>query len=168
MSEEKAILAGGCFWCLEAAYARLPGVVFVESGYSGGSTENPTYEQVCSGTTGHAEAVRVSFDPGKISFSGILEFFWKIHDPTTENRQGADIGEQYRSVVFYTNEAQRAIAETSLRAQQAKLEDRIVTSIEAAGKFWPAEGYHQDYYRHNSDAPYCRFVIAPKLKKAGL
>ena len=168
MSKEKVILAGGCFWCMEAAYQRLAGIIAVESGYSGGSQENPSYEQVCSGLTGHAEAVLVSYDPGKISFGEILEFFWKIHDPTTENRQGADIGEQYRSVIFYMNESQKAIAEDSIRARQAKLSEKIVTSIEAAGKFWAAEGYHQDYYRHNSDAPYCRFVIAPKLKKAGL
>lgn len=168
MSEEKAILAGGCFWCLEAAYERLPGVIAVESGYSGGLQENPTYEQVCTGLTGHAEAIRISFDPGKISFGEILDFFWKIHDPTTENRQGADIGEQYRSAIFYLNENQKAVAEASRSARQTKLGERIVTSIEAAGKFWPAENYHQNYYRHNSDAPYCRFVIAPKLKKAGL
>lgn len=168
MSEEKAILAGGCFWCLEAAYERLPGIIAVESGYSGGFQENPTYEQVCTGLTGHAEAVRISFDPGKISFGEILDFFWKIHDPTTENRQGADRGEQYRSAIFYLDENQKAVAEASLKAQQTKLGERIVTGIEAAGKFWPAENYHQDYYRHNSDAPYCRFVIAPKLKKAGL
>jgi len=168
MGEGKAVLAGGCFWCLEAAFKRLPGVMMVESGYSGGSQADPTYEQVCSGQTGHAEAVRISFDPGEISFLEILDFFWKIHDPTTENRQGADIGEQYRSVIFYLDESQHTLAEDSRNAHQAKLNKKIVTSIEAAGKFWPAEEYHQDYYRHNADAPYCRFVIAPKLKKAGL
>ncbi|HWP68119.1 MAG TPA: peptide-methionine (S)-S-oxide reductase MsrA, partial [Rectinemataceae bacterium] len=147
MSEEKAILAGGCFWCLEAAYKRLPGVIAVESGYSGGFQEKPTYEQVCAGLTGHAEAVRISFDPEKITFGEIIDFFWKIHDPTTENRQGADIGEQYRSAIFYLDENQKAVAEASLSAQQTKLGERIVTGIEAARKFWPAENYHQDYYR---------------------
>lgn len=162
---EKALLAGGCFWCMEALFKRVPGVVQVRSGYCGGSVSNPTYEQVCQNTTGHAETVEVTFDPLRISYQEILEYFWKFHDPTTLNRQGADIGEQYRSVIFYLNESQREIALQSKSAAQQAFESPIVTSIEPAGTFWPAESWHQDYYAHNPDAPYCRFVIAPKVAK---
>jgi len=162
---EKALLAGGCFWCMEALFKRVPGVVQVRSGYCGGSVSNPTYEQVCQNTTGHAETVEVTFDPLRISYQEILEYFWKFHDPTTLNRQGADIGEQYRSVIFYLNESQREIALQSKSAAQQAFESPIVTSIEPAGTFWPAEPWHQDYYAHNPDAPYCRFVIAPKVAK---
>lgn len=162
---EKALLAGGCFWCMEALFKRVPGVVQVQSGYCGGSVSNPTYEQVCQNTTGHAETVEVSFDPSRISYQRILEYFWKFHDPTTLNRQGADIGEQYRSVIFCLNESQREIAQRSKSAAQRAFATPIVTSIEPAGTFWPAESWHQDYYAHNPDAPYCRFVIAPKVAK---
>ncbi|MEN6499387.1 MAG: peptide-methionine (S)-S-oxide reductase MsrA [Rectinema sp.] len=162
---EKALLAGGCFWCMEALFKRVPGVVQVRSGYCGGSVSNPTYEQVCQNTTGHAETVEVTFDPLRISYQEILEYFWKFHDPTTLNRQGADIGEQYRSAIFYLNESQREIALQSKSAAQQAFESPIVTSIEPAGTFWPAESWHQDYYTHNPDAPYCRFVIAPKVAK---
>jgi len=160
-----AILAGGCFWCLEAAFEKVPGVVDVESGYCGGETENPTYDQVCTGVTGHAESVRITFDPEKISYERILELFWKIHDPTTKNRQGADVGEQYRSAIFYLDEEQKRVAEASLRTEQGKLPAPIVTQIVPASRFWAAEDWHQDYYRANPQAPYCRFVIEPKLKK---
>lgn len=160
-----AILAGGCFWCLEAAFEKVTGVIDVQSGYCGGETENPTYDQVCTGMTGHAEAVRITFDPEKISYQRILELFWKIHDPTTKNRQGADVGEQYRSVIFYFDEEQKRVAEASLISEQKKLSAPIVTQIVPAARFWPAEDWHQDYYRANPQAPYCRFVIEPKLKK---
>lgn len=161
----KAYLAGGCFWCMEALYERLPGVLTVRSGFSGGSITNPTYEQVCTGTTGHAETVEITFDPARISYREILEWFWKFHDPTTLNRQGADIGEQYRSVIFFRDESQREIAEQSKSAAQPAFETPLVTSIEPFDTFWPAESWHQRYFDHNPDAPYCRFVIAPKVAK---
>ncbi len=164
---ETAVFAGGCFWCLEAVFERIPGVLAVESGYCGGSTVRPDYATVSSGGTGHAEAVRIEFDPEKIGYDRLLEYFWKMHDPTTKNRQGADVGEQYRSVVFYADEAQREMAAASIRALQESLADPIVTSVEPLGTFWPAEAEHQEYYRKNPAAPYCRFIIVPKLKKAG-
>jgi len=162
---EKALLAGGCFWCLEALFKRVPGVLSATSGYSGGSVQNPTYEQVSKGTTGHAETVEVVFDPAIISYREILGLFWKFHDPTTLNRQGSDIGEQYRSSIFYLNDDQRQIAEQSKSAAQTGFDRPIVTAIEPAHTFWLAESWHQNYYEHNTDAPYCRFVIAPKLAK---
>ncbi len=162
---EKALLAGGCFWCMEALFKRVPGVVQVQSGYCGGTVPNPRYEQVCQNTTGHAETVEVTFDPSRISYREILEYFWKFHDPTTLNRQGSDVGAQYRSVIFYLNESQREIALQSKSAAQQAFASPIVTSIEPAGTFWPAESWHQDYYARNPDAPYCRFVIAPKVAK---
>ncbi len=169
MSEQigtaKAYLAGGCFWCLEALYKRVPGVIAVQSGFSGGTTRNPSYEQVCTGTTGHAETVEITFDPSRISYREILEQFWKFHDATTVNRQGSDVGEQYRSAIFYTNESQREIAEQSKSAAQPGFDSPIVTSIEPLDAFWPAETWHQGYFDHNPDAPYCRFVIAPKVAK---
>ena len=165
---ETAILGGGCFWCLEAAFELLPGVVSVESGYAGGSRANPTYEEVCAGATGHAEVVRVTFDPATLPYSAVLDLFWKIHDPTTPDRQGADIGEQYRSVIFYADEPQRLAAEESIRRAQAGLAAPIVTELLPAPRFWPAEEYHQDYFRKNPDRAYCRIVIAPKLEKAQL
>lgn len=163
-----AFLAGGCFWCLEAAYTRVPGVAEVVSGYMGGRRENPSYEEVCAGDTGHAETVRVGFDPARISFEDILELFWKIHDPTTLDRQGADIGDQYRSAIFYVDDAQRATAEDSLRSAQGRFSEPIVTEILPAPRFWPAEEYHQHYFELHPSAGYCRAVIAPKLRKAGL
>lgn len=169
MSEnrETATLAGGCFWCLEAVYTRLKGVEKVASGYTGGAVANPSYHDVCGGETGHAEAVQISFDPQTISFSELLEVFWRIHDPTTPNRQGADVGTQYRSAIFYHDDGQREIAERSRRAAgDAKFwPDPIVTEIVPLGEFFPAEGYHQDYYRLNPLQPYCRMVIDPKIQK---
>ena len=164
---EYAILGGGCFWCLEAAYELLPGVVSVENGYAGGSRRNPSYEEVSSGETGHAEVVRVVYDPAKVSYEELLDLFWKIHDPTTEGRQGADIGSQYRSVIFYAGEEQRLAAEASMRETQRRLVDPIVTELLPVPDFWIAEDYHQDYFKRNPNAAYCRIVIAPKLKKAG-
>jgi peptide-methionine (S)-S-oxide reductase len=175
MNEEKVNLAGtevvtfgaGCFWCVEAIFQQVEGVVKVESGYSGGMIKNPTYKEVCSGNTGHAEVVQVTFDPKKIGFDKILEIFWKTHDPTTLNRQGADEGTQYRSAVFYHNEEQRKTAE----AWKIKLNDEhvfpnpIVTEITAFTTFYPAEDYHQDYYDLNGHNPYCQVVIKPKLEK---
>jgi len=162
---ETAMLGGGCFWCLEAAYELLPGVVEVENGYAGGSRESPSYEEVCSGLTGHAEVVRITFDPARVSYRELLDLFWKVHDPTTLNRQGADIGEQYRSAIFYSGEAQRREAEASIGRAQAALAEPIVTELKSAPRFWPAEDYHQDYFRRNPNQAYCRIVIAPKLEK---
>ena len=164
---ETATLAGGCFWCLEAVFTRLQGVREVVSGYIGGTVENPAYQEVCSGATGHAEAVQVRFDPREISFAELLEVFWQIHNPTTLNRQGADVGSQYRSAIFYHDEQQRQIAEDSRRvaAASGKWSDPIVTAILPAQTFYPAEAYHQDYYRLNAFQPYCQMVIFPKLKK---
>jgi len=162
---KKAYLAGGCFWCLEALYRRIPGVLSIRSGYCGGFVDNPTYAQVCENSTGHAEAIEITFDPARCSYRTLLTLFWHFHDPTTLNRQGADVGEQYRSVIFYSNEDQREIAEQSKSAAQAAFEKPIVTSIEPFQKFWPAESWHQNYYGKNPEAPYCRFVIAPKVAR---
>jgi peptide-methionine (S)-S-oxide reductase len=165
---EKATLGAGCFWCVEAVFERLPGVVSVEAGYAGGTTVNPTYAQVCSGTTGHAEVAQITFDPGVISYERLLEVFWEAHDPTTMNRQGADVGTQYRSVIFYQTPQQRIIAEQSLKKTQTGFDAPIVTQIVPLTVFYRAESYHQDYYRANPQAPYCTFVIKPKLKKLKL
>ena len=164
---ETATLAGGCFWCLEAVFTRLQGVREVFSGYIGGTVANPDYQEVCSGATGHAEAVQIRFDPREISFAELLEVFWQIHNPTTLNRQGADVGSQYRSAIFYHDERQRQVAEDSRRtaAASGKWPDPIVTAILPAQTFYPAEDYHQDYYRLNAFQPYCQMVIFPKLKK---
>jgi len=163
---EKATLAGGCFWCLEAAFQQLDGVVDVVSGYTGGHVPNPTYEQVCTGTTGHVEAVQITFDPRVISFEELLEVFWTIHDPTTLNRQGADVGTQYRSAIFYHNEDQRKIALRSIREVAEPLwKKKIVTEVAPLDTFYRAEDYHQEYYFNNKQAPYCRIVIDPKLEK---
>jgi peptide-methionine (S)-S-oxide reductase len=163
-----ATFGGGCFWCIEAVYDRIEGVFSVTSGYAGGTVKNPTYEQVCTGTTGHAEVVQVAYDPAKTSYEDLLDIFWKAHDPTTLNRQGADVGTQYRSVILYHDEAQKAAALGSLMKAQAGFKDRIVTEVIPLGVFWKAEGYHQDYYAANKTAGYCRIVISPKLKKLGL
>jgi peptide-methionine (S)-S-oxide reductase len=162
---EFAVLGGGCFWCTEAIFQMLPGVKSVTSGYSGGARENPTYREVCSGQTGHAEVIRVEFDPSQISFEKLLDTFWEAHDPTTLNRQGADTGTQYRSIIFYANEAQKVAAERSKAQAQRLFEQPIVTQIAPLTKFFPAEGYHQDYYRLNPDQSYCRMVIGPKVNK---
>jgi len=162
---ETATFGGGCFWCMEAVFERLPGVISVSSGYAGGKTENPTYHQVCEGTTGHAEVTQIVFDPAKISFDKLLGVFWQAHDPTTLNRQGADEGTQYRSVIFYHDEKQRLLAEKAKIGAQADFRSPIVTEIAPLKKFYPAEDYHQGYYDANSNAPYCQVVITPKLEK---
>ena len=164
---EVATLGGGCFWCLEAVYEDLMGVEKVESGYSGGTVSNPTYRQVCSGTTGHAEVVQVTFDPEVVSFREILEVFFTIHDPTTLNRQGADVGTQYRSAIFYHDEEQRRVAEEVLAELEAEglWPDPIVTEVKPFDAYYRAEDYHQEYYRNNSYQPYCQVVITPKVAK---
>lgn len=164
---QKATLAGGCFWCIEAVFQRLKGVSKVTSGYSGGKRENPTYEQVSSEGTGHAEVVQLEFDPNVISFEQLLDVFWVLHDPTQLNRQGADVGSQYRSAIFYHNPEQKKIAEDSKQRMEESgtYSDSIVTEISEFTGFYPAEGYHQDYYNNNPDQPYCSINIAPKLKK---
>ena len=166
-THEIATLAGGCFWCLEAAFQDLKGVETVESGYSGGSVPHPSYEEVCTGTTGHAEVVQITFDPQVVSFRDLLHVFFTIHDPTTLNRQGGDVGTQYRSAIFYHSpeqqaEAQRVIAE--LQAEQV-WDDPIVTELTPFEYFYPAEEYHRDYFRRNPNQGYCRAVIAPKVAK---
>ena len=162
---EVATFGGGCFWCMEAVFQRIPGVVSVASGYAGGKTENPTYKQVCTGETGHAEVIQIEFDHAKTSYEKLLETFWEAHDPTTLNRQGHDVGDQYRSVIFYHNDAQKAAAEKSKAAAAKNFSDPIVTQIVPLKKFFKAEGYHQDYFRTNPNAGYCRMVIKPKLDK---
>lgn len=165
--DEVAILGGGCFWCLEAVFDRLDGVKSVESGYMGGKRDNPTYEQVCSGSTGHVEVVRVTFDPKELSYRDLLDVFFNIHDPTTLNRQGNDVGTQYRSVIFYTSEEQRRTAEQVIAELNAARQwpNPIVTTVEPAKKFFMGEGYHQEYFANNPNQPYCQFVVAPKVKK---
>jgi peptide-methionine (S)-S-oxide reductase len=164
---EIATLAGGCFWCLEAVYDDLKGVESVESGYMGGTTENPGYEDVCSGETGHAEVVQLTFDPKSVSFKEILEVFFVIHDPTTLNRQGNDAGTQYRSAIFYHSEAQKVAAEQVIANLGAGkiYDDPIVTEVVPASKFHAAEDYHQEYFRRNPAQPYCAFVVRPKVAK---
>ncbi len=162
---EKATFAGGCFWCIEAVFEEVDGVIDVVSGYSGGFKKNPTYEEVCTGNTGHAECVQITFDPEKISYIELLNIFWKIHDPTTLNRQGADIGTQYRSAIFYHSEQQRIAAEKSKDEIAKYFKDKIVTEIVPFKIFYKAEEYHQDYYKKNPEAAYCKFVIAPKIQK---
>lgn len=164
---QTAILAGGCFWCLEAVFDRVDGVESVQSGYMGGRVDRPTYRQVCEGTTGHAEVVRVNFDPEKITFADLLEVFFTIHDPTTLNRQGNDVGTQYRSAIFYTSDEQRRQAEETIAKLNASraFPDPIVTTVEPAKEFFMAEDYHQEYFANNSYQPYCQFVVAPKVKK---
>jgi len=160
-----ADFGGGCFWCVEAVFERLPGVRSVTSGYAGGRTENPTYETICSGQTGHAEVTEIEFDPSKISYEKLLEVFWQAHDPTTLNRQGADEGTQYRSIILYRDEDQKRLAEESKAKAQADFKHPIVTEIVPLTKFYPAERYHQGYFDSHSNAPYCQVVIAPKLEK---
>ncbi len=162
---ELATLGGGCFWCVEAVIKMLPGVKSVTSGYAGGKTENPTYKQVCAGNTGHAEVIQVAFDPQVVSYEQLLEVFWEAHDPTTLNRQGNDVGTQYRSVIFYHSPAQKVAAEKSKAAAQSRFKSPIVTEIAPLPKFYKAEDYHQDYYRLNQSQPYCRAVIKPKVDK---
>lgn len=164
---EKATIAGGCFWCTEALFKRLKGVESVVSGYVGGQMENPTYEQVSSGETGHVEAIQITFDPKIISYEKILDVFWHLHDPTTVNRQGSDVGSQYRSMIFYHDEEQKRIAEESKeRAEQSGMyKDPIVTKIEPLKNFYQAEEYHQNYFERNVHQPYCQLIINPKIEK---
>jgi peptide-methionine (S)-S-oxide reductase len=166
-SLEVATLGGGCFWCLEAVYAELDGVVEVISGYAGGTVANPSYQQVCTGQTGHAEVVKVTFDPQRISFRDVLGVFFGIHDPTTLNRQGADVGTQYRSVIFYHNEDQQGVAQEVIDEVMtaAIWSDPLVTELVPLETFYPAEAYHQNYFANNPDQGYCRVVIAPKVAK---
>jgi len=162
---ESLVLGGGCFWSTEAAYEMLQGVKAVVSGYAGGREANPTYEQVCAHATGHAEVIKIDFDPAKVSLERLLDYFWKVHNPTQIDGQGNDHGPQYRSIILYANAAQKTAAEKSRTAAATVFRDPIVTESASLEKFWPAEGYHQDYFAQNPGAGYCRFVIAPKIQK---
>jgi peptide-methionine (S)-S-oxide reductase len=166
-SSQTAVLGGGCFWCLEAVFNRLQGVLAVESGYAGGHTQNPSYDDVCGGGTGHAEVVRVVFDPAALSYGDLLRVFFSIHDPTTRDRQGNDVGTQYRSVIFAQNAEQRAQAVSVIDELTAQKiwDDPIVTEVADAAVFYPAENYHQQYFERNRSQPYCQFVVAPKVAK---
>jgi len=164
---QSATLAGGCFWCLEAVYDSLQGVIDVVSGYAGGTTVNPTYRQVCSGQTGHAEAVQIQFDPSIISYRDLLEVFFSIHDPTTPDRQGADVGTQYRSAIFYHTTDQKKIAEATIQelSEEKIWPSKIVTEVTPLSMFYPAEEYHQEYFARNPDQGYCAMVVSPKVAK---
>ena len=162
---ESATLGGGCFWCTEAIYQMLPGVKSVTSGYAGGTKANPTYKEVCTGSTGHAEVIQIKYDPKVISCEKLLETFWEAHDPTTLNAQGADHGTQYRSIILYSSDAQKVAAEKSKAEAQKHFRQPIVTEIVPLKQFYPAEDYHQEYYRANPNQPYCRMVIRPKVEK---
>ncbi len=166
-NSEKATFGGGCFWCMEAVFNRVNGVVKVESGYAGGKTKDPTYREVCSGETGHAEVIQIEFQPDQISFEELLEIFWQAHDPTTINRQGADVGTQYRSIIFAYDDHQKIIADSSKKLWDNKgvYKNPIITEIIRISEFYPAEPYHQDYFKYNNSAGYCRLVISPKIKK---
>lgn len=162
---KKIVLAGGCFWCTEGIFQRIPGVVSVESGYAGGHVPNPTYEQVAMGNTGHAECNQIEYDPEKIELSRLLELFFLLHDPTTLDRQGYDIGTEYRSAIFFTEPDQELVIQEAIKKSQDEYNDPIVTEVKPLDIFWKAEDYHQNYYNNNSDKPYCRIVINPKLAK---
>ena len=166
--EDIATLGGGCFWCLEAVYEQLEGVHEVTSGYMGGTLENPSYEAVCSGRSEHAEVVQIRYNPAIISYAQLLDWFWDIHNPTSLNRQGADVGTQYRSVIFYHNDTQKNTAQDALKAIQQQFDKPIVTELSQASTYYKAEAYHQNYYARNSSAGYCQFVIRPKLEKLDL
>lgn len=163
---ETLVLGGGCFWCLDATYRLVPGVKDVVCGYAGGSVSNPSYREVCSGDTGHAEVVKVAYDPAQVTLEKLLEFFWTVHDPTTMNYQGNDHGTQYRSIILYTNDAQKAAAEKAIAAEQKKLSGKIVTELVPLKEFFAAEEYHQDYFRKNPGQGYCQFVVKHKVEKA--
>ena len=165
MQNEQATLGGGCFWCLEAVFEHQSGVKSVTSGYAGGAEPNPSYEAVCTGNTGHAEVIQVEYDPETISYTELLDLFWGCHDPTTLNRQGGDVGTQYRSVILYHDAEQQAEAMRSKAAVASDFADRLVTEISPLSKFYPAETYHQGYYQRNREASYCQIVIRPKLRK---
>lgn len=162
---QTAILGGGCFWCIEAVYTRAKGVQSAISGYAGGERANPTYQEICTGATGHAEVVKITFDENVISYEDILDIFFEIHDPTSLNRQGADAGTQYRSVIYYLNEEQKDAAEAKMEDLQKSLSSPIVTELSPAPEFFDAEGYHQDYLTHNPSQGYCQAVVAPKVQK---
>src|SRR5271165_6411070 len=162
---DSVVLGGGCFWCLDAASKLLPGVTRVTCGYAGGTVRNPTYEQVCTEDTGHAEVVRVDFDPAKVTLERVLAFFWKVHDPTQVGGQGIDFGSQYRSIILYADPSQRAAAEKSRTEAQKSRDDRIATEIVPLEKFWPADDYHQDYFEKHPDEGYCAATIRPKVDK---
>lgn len=164
---EYAILGGGCFWCVEAVFERIDGVSEVISGYAGGQTKNPTYKEVTSGKTGHAEVCKVVFDPKLVTYDELLDIFWQAHDPTTLNRQGADIGTQYRSAIYYINDSQKKSSEIAVEKASKMFDKPITTEVKKLDNFYLAEGYHQDYYENNPNAPYCAFVITPKIKKLG-
>jgi peptide-methionine (S)-S-oxide reductase len=161
-----AVLGGGCFWCTEAAYKELEGVEKVVSGYAGGHTEQPSYREVCTGDTGHAEVVKIKYDSEDISYEEVLEFFFRIHDPTTENRQGPDVGSQYRSIILYSSEEQREIGENFLEEKQSEYEDEIVTELKELDKFYKAEEKHQNYFEKNPEDAYCTTHAKPKIVKA--
>jgi peptide-methionine (S)-S-oxide reductase len=163
---ETVVLGGGCFWCFDATYQLVPGVKSVVCGYAGGHSMRPSYEAVCTGETGHAEVVKIEYDPAQVSLEGLLEFFWKIHDPTTLNAQGDDHGTQYRSIILYANEAQKAAAAQSIAQEQKKLSDPITTELVPLKEFYRAEEYHQDYFRKNPSSGYCRYVVKAKVDKA--
>ena len=167
MNIDTIILGGGCFWCIEALFKELDGVTKIVSGYSDGNSENPTYEEICTGKTGHAEVCEIEYDKNKISLESVLNFFWKIHDPTTLNRQGNDVGTQYRSIVLYKNEDEQKIAlRIKIEIEKSQIyKEKVTTEIKQLEKFYIAEDYHQNYYSNNSNAPYCLFVIKPKLQK---
>lgn len=162
----RLVLGGGCFWCIEAVFETVDGVNEVVSGYSGGTTTDPDYDAVCSGDTGHAEVVLIDYDPSIVSMEGLLELFFATHDPTTEDRQGYDVGTQYRSIIFYESEEQKAAIEDFIEKAASDFDDPIVTEVEQFDAFYPAEEYHQDYYSQNPNAPYCSSIISPKVKKA--
>lgn len=165
---QTATLGGGCFWCIEAVYRRIDGVESAKSGYAGGQVPNPSYEAVCTGQTGHAEVVQVTFDPSVVSYESILDVFFQAHDPTTRNRQGADVGPQYRSIIFYHSDEQKRVAERTVKAVAETLGKPVVTQIEPATEFYEAEQYHDQYFDRNPNAGYCRVVIQPKLRKMGM
>ncbi len=168
MATDEIVLGGGCFWCVEAVFQRIEGVVYLESGYAGGEKPDPTYREVCSGKTGHAEVVKVRFDTDRLSLSQLLDIFFVAHDPTTLNRQGADTGTQYRSIILYRDQTQKEAAEAAIARAQKNYPNPIVTEVSPLKSFYPAEPYHQNYYNTNTEAGYCQYVIAPKLQKLGL
>ena len=165
MAIETITLGGGCFWCLEAVYEQVDGVLSIQSGYSNGQVRQPSYQQVCEGDTGHAEVVKVQFDNASISLREVLEIFFSIHDPTTLNRQGNDVGTQYRSGIYYHDEAQRALAQSVIDELNAELKGRVVTELKPVDNYWPAEAHHQHYFERNPNQGYCAFVVGPKVAK---
>ncbi len=170
INKETTVIGGGCFWCLEAVYSKIAGVKSITSGYAGGQTKNPTYNDICTGETGHAEVIKLEYDPQMIHFEEILEWFWKCHDPTTLNRQGNDVGTQYRSVIYYMNQEQKELAIQSKKQadESGMYPDPVVTEITELPTFYSAENYHHDYYKNNPTVGYCSYVIAPKLAKLDL